>query len=665
MLYYPIRYLVLKIKLSFVAFLMNKLEKALRWNLFLTFLVSNYAEITLYSLIEFMSFKGSSFLSVFSLLVAILMIVIALYFLWKTLLVSKDITKRSSEEDRKEESSQNEAKERWEAYETLYEPYKGDSVWTQGFLFVLSVRIILCYLIIATMYKFPIAQSVILSLLSLASLIYIIVIKPMDEFRELIENIVFEAIVLLVNICVIALALLDGKEGDSVANHRDKLGTAIVVFNTSARILSTIFVFYGVGSKLYEYCRSKRKYMKKLSCLSMKKIFKSRQANTRTSNHPESSASPETQITMPAAGNDQVSQISLVASIHLGVKQFFARKQSKNQQAFKCRIENKKNSLEVTRDILRKLFRPNSLVRRVAPEPYNIAKIPPQNSKIKAEPPSLIQPHIMTKLIAKRNIHKKPLFVASDGMSSNDENGFSSGNETVVSHNLLLKQSPSYSEDYFPSTSNKSSISKKFNGRPSIGFDLGTATITNHGAPSSYSLADFSQSQSLHSLLKTEKIKAESLVLDDIDKNALPQFNKRISKSIFQAIPSQHIIHKTMKNRLSVESLNLESPNNGQFEASSSIQNLITSPKNGRFSPQGHQQVIESVNSEKKLQSLLDVGMNRELSLEKRNSRSTRRVILETIPENPKKSIGSLEEIPDVVKLDLQVDSIDKINSLV
>jgi len=609
--YYPFRYLALKIKIPFVVFLVNKLEKALRWNLFLTFLVSNYAEITLFSIIDFSSFKASSFLSVLSFLLALFLILVGLYFLWKMITVSRDITKNADQDD-----NSNIVDEKWGAFETLYEPYKNDSFWTQGYLFILSSRIVLCYLIIAVLYRYPIFQSVILSLLSLLSLIYIVIIKPMDETRELIENIVFEFIILMVNVFVIALAVLDEQNG-----YREKLGTAIVVCNTAARILSTIFVIYALCSKLYELYQDKKDYIQKSAFVVglkriMKKIFKP----CSKTNKPVSPGSNMVAATDPV---------------------------------FQRRSKKKKSALENTKEILQRLFRPLSPKKRVTPEPYSLDRIPAaaavQHSKRKQNPTA--RKRITPALSARRNVHDKPLYLVTDVVTSNDEKNArdddSQRHDTFGNRNSLRQSL--FSDEYLSMGSNKSSPLKKWNGRGSSNFNTPSKEPEPAGM-TSHSLIDFSQTANM--LLKSEKVKTGSLIFDETEQ-PLAQSLKRASKSVFsQAASQKTLVQKTLRDRDGyLGSLHLESPShlNLNFEASSMSSLLHRSPINARGSPYGESQ-IELL----KPPSLLEISSSREVNLDKRHSRTPKRSqppVLDIIPD--------IEESPQITPLNYRDKSLD------
>jgi len=282
LLYYPLRWLAEKIKNEFIKRQIEKLESLVKWNLFLMFFFTNYAEITLYSVLEFRTFRATSFFAVLSLLVAIVLIVLGGYYLIKLLKTSLILIKEERSEKKEEEEDN-----RFKAYEIFYEAYKGKNIWTQGYLFFFTVRIILCYGIIAGLYEYPLLQSIILTGLSGIMLMYALIVRPTKEILHTVEVVVFELIILVVNICVIVFAVLDS-QGKELETQRNNLGRAVVLCNTTVRILSSIFVLLSFLINLIQKYLLREKsspYMSLRRLLSLR--FKHQKVSPDSPYHPK------------------------------------------------------------------------------------------------------------------------------------------------------------------------------------------------------------------------------------------------------------------------------------------------------------------------------------------------------------------------------------------
>ena len=608
-LYYPFSYLVTKIKIPFVIDRVHKLKSMLKWNLFLTYFMSDYAEIVLYSGLEFLSFEASSFMAVFSLLVAMFMIFLALTVFWKIIVISVEIIKEkkssssNSKEDKDSSENSEEEEQRWKEYEMLHEPYKNKSMFTQSFLFIYTLRIVLCYIIILTLYKYPVPQSIILTLFSLLSLIYAVLIKPMKEVLDIIENIVFEVIILIVNICVFVLAVLDTQEGGGSSAHRESLGTVIVVCNISARILSALLVFAALIVQAYEFYQCRRKQAGKPACLSLKKLIKKMTKPSTSSLSNQATMIPEEGIL-----KDQ-------KSVH-----------------FQRRAKKRKSTLETAREIIRKLFKSRSLIKKVAPEPYNVNK-----EAVKTETITAKKTQIVPKLSARRKMKdQKPTFIVTDIVVSSKEE-HSGSEETPV-----RKKKNFFAEDYPHSPHNKSGTVLPLHKRWSKPSQFASPTnepdlITNPAT----SLADFSH-------LNQSKMKTGSLIFDETERS-LPQNLKRASKSIFNNHPqSEHSPHKTLKSSLLTH---LEAPTLLLCEASPTSSLIQRSPRNvGGSSPSVYFGEGGYNFQQRKSPSLLEVSSSREMSFERKSLRNLKKGMLETIPEDGNKK----EDVADI-KIDMLV----------
>ena len=148
---------------------------------------------------------------------------------------------------------------KWENYQVLFRGYKDDKIIKQAFMFIFVMRLIIYYIILAYMIDFPLVQVILITILSVAMLLYLIVLRPLRKKLNMAEIVFYEVCILCVNLCVFILAVLD-KQGKEELELRNSIGDGIIYLNIVFGVGSIIFLVVEMVTGLYEgYKLAKKK----------------------------------------------------------------------------------------------------------------------------------------------------------------------------------------------------------------------------------------------------------------------------------------------------------------------------------------------------------------------------------------------------------------------
>jgi len=135
---------------------------------------------------------------------------------------------------------------RWHKFQVLYAGFKPKSFFIQVYLMISTARIIVCYLIVGFMYKYPILQGCLLVIISVCILSFLLYKRPVKDIVNYIVMITYETLILLVNMCVVIIASLDSYDdyaNPSNAKSLDIISNILIILNVSIDICSNAFMF--------------------------------------------------------------------------------------------------------------------------------------------------------------------------------------------------------------------------------------------------------------------------------------------------------------------------------------------------------------------------------------------------------------------------------------
>ena len=215
-----------------------KAKCAIKWNLALVLFMSTYGQIVLFSSFEFRTINVFRFSSIISFLTCITMNAVALYILIRmtNIIISR---RRSTTNPQTPASPIQEAN--WTNCTILFEEFKDQFLLQQAYVPISIVRTYLFYVIIAYLYPYPLAQMVIITVLSVLMVLYLVILRPPKQKITLAEYIVPEVGLLLMNVCFTILAGLDASQPHNDQKNRNLIGEIIIGIKTGLGITGATY----------------------------------------------------------------------------------------------------------------------------------------------------------------------------------------------------------------------------------------------------------------------------------------------------------------------------------------------------------------------------------------------------------------------------------------
>ena len=230
--------------------LLEKILKQAKWNMPLMVISGSLGEIVFYSYLQFKTTQLDESYSVISLFLALGMVPLSLWIVYKTLIVIIAVRKNLKK-------SGNENMEKWKDYGLLFSEYKEDSFFKQAFLVPFLLRAAFFHLIIASLFNYPLLQAMLLSILNTSIFFYLTLLRPLKSLLELIQICINEALIMIVTISVLVFAILDNSENNAFES-RSLMGDMIIIINTIFCSLPLVFFsFQGITLILNYYRASK------------------------------------------------------------------------------------------------------------------------------------------------------------------------------------------------------------------------------------------------------------------------------------------------------------------------------------------------------------------------------------------------------------------------
>lgn len=228
-----------------VARLCASIKTTLQWNFCISLFISYYGSIILYSSFEFQTAAESthSTLAVTSLIICIGVNVIVLLIFAKIIQVLMLVRRHSLAGPHglsQVISSHPGQEDHLTRFSVLFEEYQPRSWLQQSFIPIYIVRVCGFYFVIAYLFEHPVLQSVLITIIGLAMLLYVGLKTPMKSKLDHWQFVLQELVLLVVNICVVILAAMDSTNNNSTED-RDRIGRVIVWGNLASQIILCIF----------------------------------------------------------------------------------------------------------------------------------------------------------------------------------------------------------------------------------------------------------------------------------------------------------------------------------------------------------------------------------------------------------------------------------------
>jgi len=218
--------------------LINKILSLLKWNIFIIMFCGSYGDIMFFTALEFRTFRSDELASVMSFFVCLGMNVLAMFILFK--IIHVNLTLKNKKGIKKLRIKMKLEKD-FEKYKAVFECYKDKSFDQQIFLALYILRVSLFNIIIAYLYKHPLIQAILITILNFAFVVYLIVKKPMRKLINLLQQLTIEIVLLVFNVCVLILSIADNAENPAIS-LRKSLGNVMTTINLSIPIISMGFI---------------------------------------------------------------------------------------------------------------------------------------------------------------------------------------------------------------------------------------------------------------------------------------------------------------------------------------------------------------------------------------------------------------------------------------
>ena len=217
------------------------------FNFILVLITSNVDNIIIFSSFELKTFDGDTNYAYWSLLLSILMICTIPVTIAGSFYLSYKAQQKKTENSKEDsEKPYKTFLNTWEPCQIAFRGYKSDHFTTRLFYLIYFFRFLFPMIIASSGYTKPLSQATFYLVVSVATLIFTIVVRPIKSMINQVQLIVIEAIVLIINICTVILVICSNK-GEQNSIGAIYLGDLIILANIVINVLVVGFLIFKVG----------------------------------------------------------------------------------------------------------------------------------------------------------------------------------------------------------------------------------------------------------------------------------------------------------------------------------------------------------------------------------------------------------------------------------
>ena len=221
-------------------YILEKLKLIVKWNFFLMIFCTNFDGIVLGTSLELRTTHLNTPAAAISFISCLFFNALSIFILGLLVHIIRDL--RRAQYKVSPIGLENKRLNRWEEYQVFYAGSKEDSLIRHIFMFPYLLRLYLFNFTISYVFSYPLAQTIIITLLNLIILLYILVIKPFKSKLVFCQHSTDELTMLLINTCILTLSILD-HNGDTENRIREVLGDVIIGCNIFLSITANIYLF--------------------------------------------------------------------------------------------------------------------------------------------------------------------------------------------------------------------------------------------------------------------------------------------------------------------------------------------------------------------------------------------------------------------------------------
>ncbi len=280
----------ISLKVSSRTALIFRKARTMTQNFLITALYGVYGDLVMFAIVEYRTLVIGWNLSLLSFLISVILL-IAMFssFLYQIKLLSiYQKLKRQNNENNSKNLPLEQFTKKHEGSQAYWKDFKDYSLAPQLFLFFLSGRDLIFSLILATMFKYPLAQTLIITLLDCLMLVYLFIKKPFDSNFDFAQQLFFEFIGLVVKVSVFINAVLDAGKY-MTPNARNNIGKLIIVCNMIFNFVTAVFMLICVIQALLCFYKSFQE--KRLKTFEALKIQNRTQKLTHQNSNPPANQS--------------------------------------------------------------------------------------------------------------------------------------------------------------------------------------------------------------------------------------------------------------------------------------------------------------------------------------------------------------------------------------
>ena len=190
---------------------------SLKWNFIVISLLSSYSQVVLYTSMELRTTQFNNKMAVFSFSLDIIINVVSILVLIKMFFLITRLQKTQKRRNLMEDAcNMRQAKDSYRDYCIIFEDLKDSSAMQQAFTCIYCIYFYLFYAVIAYLFAYPMLQTTLHVVLTSFLLIYLIVCRPFREWVDTAKLIIQTMIILVINICVVAIANIGQDDADDV-----------------------------------------------------------------------------------------------------------------------------------------------------------------------------------------------------------------------------------------------------------------------------------------------------------------------------------------------------------------------------------------------------------------------------------------------------------------
>ena len=222
--------------------LLERLTLIFKWNFLLMIFTTNFDGVALPTSLELRTLHLHSFPDVLSFLCCLFANIAALGVFFLIIYIIRDIRKanRTIHSESIPHPVQT-PEQKWRQYQLFFRGSRSDRLIQHIFILPYLLRLYVFYCIIAYLFDHPLMQAVSILLLNLILLAYMVGLRPFSSKFVLVQHCSDEITMIVVNGCVLSLAVLDAKGMESL-KMRQLLGDVIIYANLWFSVTAVIFL---------------------------------------------------------------------------------------------------------------------------------------------------------------------------------------------------------------------------------------------------------------------------------------------------------------------------------------------------------------------------------------------------------------------------------------